>query len=178
MAAGDATPRVTLVGLKDEDFEWLMRAEGDARRGLRSPPGGVDELEVLEHVRAITQRLEAQRYRASWMIVAEGEVVGLIGHKHPPSADGRVEIGYGVAASRRRRGYATAAVAEVVREARLDPSIDAVVAETTRSNVASQRTLQRNGFVRVGERLDEHDGEVIVWRVAVKPRRSDEPLAP
>jgi RimJ/RimL family protein N-acetyltransferase len=39
-----------------------------------------------------------------------------------------------------------------------------VNAETSVKNPSSQRVLERNGFARVGERVDEEDGPVIVWR--------------
>ncbi len=35
---------------------------------------------------------------------------------------------------------------------------------TAVDNVASQCVLDRNGFERVGTRVDPHDGELLVWR--------------
>ena len=39
-----------------------------------------------------------------------------------------------------------------------------VNAETSIDNIASQRVLERNGFARVGERVDEEDGPLYCWR--------------
>ncbi|ANB18513.1 GCN5-related N-acetyltransferase [Dokdonella koreensis DS-123] len=44
------------------------------------------------------------------------------------------------------------------------PGINALTAETGVDNAASQRVLVRNGFVQIGERLDDEDGALICWR--------------
>jgi len=154
---------VRLVAVEDEDFGWLGLS--DARRnGLTTPPGGAENAETLQVLRNIHERLSAAGCRGSWMIVAGREVVGLIGFRRPPNADGEVEIGYGIAESRRGRGFATAAVAALLRACECDPSITSVVAETSVANPASQRALISNGFTRGANRHDADDGDVIQWR--------------
>ncbi|HEY0396186.1 MAG TPA: GNAT family N-acetyltransferase [Candidatus Elarobacter sp.] len=161
-----STPETTLVDASDDDFAALRRGETSLPGGLTVPPGGVDDPAVLTHVRAIAARLRAAGYeRGHWLVVARGEVVGLIGFKDPP-ANGEVEIGYGIAAARRRRGHASHAVALVLETARRDAAIRAVVAETDAANRASQLVLEKNGFVRDGTRLDSSGGEVLRWRAS------------
>jgi GNAT superfamily N-acetyltransferase len=75
-----------------------------------------------------------------------------------------VEIGYGVAESHEGRGYASAGVARMVEEAFAHGGVDAVLAETSIHNPASQRVLEKNGFHRVGQREDSEDGLLIQWR--------------
>jgi RimJ/RimL family protein N-acetyltransferase len=124
---------------------------------------------VLVHVRGIAAGQRAQGYAGGhWLVVAGGEVVGLCGIKAPPSPAGEVEIGYGMAPARRRRGHATAAVAEVLAAVRRDPAVRAVLAQTAVGNVASQRVLAKNGFERIGTSFDPQDGELIVWRIALR----------
>jgi len=135
-------------------------------RRLALPPGGVDAPAVLEHVRGITQRLRQAGCFASWMVVSENEVVGLCGYHRPPE-NGRIEIGYGVAESRRGRGHATRAVAAMLQAAEADPNVQVVVAETSVSNPASARVLEKNGFVQTGNRFDAEDGEVVTWQKSV-----------
>jgi RimJ/RimL family protein N-acetyltransferase len=74
-----------------------------------------------------------------------------------------VEIGYAVAAERRRRGYASHAVALAVQAARSDARIRRLVAETAVGNLASQRVLEANGFAKTGASVDADEGEMIVW---------------
>ncbi|QNP40326.1 GNAT family N-acetyltransferase [Lysobacter solisilvae (ex Woo and Kim 2020)] len=82
--------------------------------------------------------------------------------------DGTVEIGYGVAASERGRGVATAAIRELLQMAALSGLVQEVVAHIVPDNVASSRVVSRLGFTP-GERILEPDGETVVrwsWRVA------------
>lgn len=153
---------VVLVEAFDEDFAWMLRGEPPTHRGFALPPGGVDVPVVLEIVRDIARRLLEANCRASWMIVSGNEVVGLCSYRRPPN-DGRVEIGFGVAESRRSVGHATRAIAAMLQAAATDPHIRVVTAETSVSNPASSRALEKNGFERTGTRLDPEDGEVVTW---------------
>jgi RimJ/RimL family protein N-acetyltransferase len=156
---------VAILDVTDADFAAMLQGVS-LERGYRLPPGGVDDPIVLAHVRAIAARLREANCRGAWMVVAGGEVVGLCGYKHPPTGSGIVEMGYGVAASRRRRGHATRAVRAMLDAARGD-GVRLVLAETIVANVASQRVLENNGFTRAGTRLDAEDGELIVWQIAL-----------
>jgi RimJ/RimL family protein N-acetyltransferase len=152
----------SLVEANDADFEWMLQNAPISRRGLTLPAGGVDDPTILKHVREIVRRLHAAGSRAAWMIASEGEVVGLCSYRRAPK-DGLVEIGYGIAEKRRRLGHATRAVAALLREARTDPQVKIVTAETSVENPASARVLEKNGFDRVGTRTDPDDGELILW---------------
>ncbi len=155
----------TIVELRDEDFAEMLRGAPYVRPGLAVPPGGVDDPVVVSHVRRIVARLRDDGYQGGhWMIVAGGEAVGLCGIKYPPSAEGEVEIGYGIAASRHRRGHMTRGLALVLGAFDSDPSIGTVIAETAVDNIASQRVLASNGFERIGTRVDPADGELVTWR--------------
>jgi RimJ/RimL family protein N-acetyltransferase len=90
------------------------------------------------------------------------ELVGWGGFKGPPK-DGFVEIGYEIAASRRGRGLATAAVQVMLAEAFADERVTGAIAHTLAERNASNRVLEKTGFAYDGE--DEQDGEVI-WRFA------------
>ena len=103
---------------------------------------------------------------ASWLIVEDGEVVGMCSVTRPPS-EGVIDIGYGIAPTRQNRGCASRAIGDIVAWARTSPDVRAITAETGIANVASQRVLERNGFVRVGERVDDEDGPLICWRCSV-----------
>src|SRR5579862_3209407 len=81
----------------------------------------------------------------SWLMVVDDEVVGLCSYKTPPTAEGLVEIGYGIAPQRRRLGYATQAAGLLIEAARNDERVRALTAETALANLASQRVLEING---------------------------------
>ena len=151
-----------LVEATDEHFAALI--SGAAPLGLTVPDGGVEMVEVLEMLRGLAQSVRQQIGPASWLIVADGEIVGLCSITKAFPTPGTIEIGYGLAQARRGRGHAAAAVAELLDWARSDKRIAAVAADTAVDNLPSQRVLERNGFTRIGGRIDAEDGPLICWR--------------
>lgn len=104
------------------------------------------------------------------------ELVGGAGFKGPPRADGTVEVGYGIVEDRQRRGYASEAVAGMVRWAFEHPEVTRVTAHTFERHEGSVGVLRKNGFVVAGagtERVDENDrrgrGELLLFEL----RRAD-----
>lgn len=155
-----------LIELEDADFNWLADEHAPTRKGLRRPPGGVDHPAVLGVIRRMNQRLIASGCHHAWMIVDDDEVVGLCSFKAPPS-EGTAEIGYGIASSRRTRGHATSAVGAIVDLARADRAVKTLVAQTAINNPASERVLEKNGFIRVGRRRDTDDGLMGLWTLVL-----------
>lgn len=117
---------------------------------------------VLTMLAELAARIRDDFEPAAWMIVEGCEVVGLCSATRVPE-NGELHIGYGVAPTRQGRGIATRAIGDLLDWARNDPRLRCVAAETSIDNLASQRVLERNGFVRRGERLDREDGQLICW---------------
>jgi RimJ/RimL family protein N-acetyltransferase len=88
--------------------------------------------------------------------------VGQLGTKGAPDQNRSIEIGYGFNPSVWGRGYTTEAVEALVTHL-LGSGISTVRAETATTNLASQRVLEKNGFVRTGTRWDNEDGDLILW---------------
>lgn len=154
---------MNLIEADDADFANLLSGAGS--RGLRLPEGHVENPAVLQMLQNLANAIRPQFAPSAWLIVDQGEIVGLCSLVKSPSADG-VDIGYGIAGTRRQRGHATAAVAAVLDWARQDERVRTVRAETSVHNLPSQRVLERNGFVRTGERFDEEDGDLFCWAAA------------
>ena len=129
VAAGDRTGRPWSPGFpRDDDMDAarMLLAAADA-------PGARD-----------------LAYGAYVLVLrASGLVVGTAGFFGPPGAEGRVEIGYGLVPEVRGRGLPTEVVDALVSLARQDPRVGVVVASTDPDNLASQRVLDKSGFVRV-----------------------------
>ena len=79
-------------------------------------------------------------------IIAQDELVGAIGMKECEP----VEIGYWIGRVHWRRGYATAAVALLMKEARCR-GIIRLAAEVFPDNTASMHVLEKSGFISQGE---------------------------
>lgn len=86
-----------------------------------------------------------------WMHPPDRVLVGVIGYKGSPGADGVVEIGYSVVAEHQRRGYASEAVRALVARAFGDARVECVMAETLPALVSSIGVLEKTGFRLVGE---------------------------
>jgi RimJ/RimL family protein N-acetyltransferase len=89
---------------------------------------------------------------------ADDRVIGDVGFMGPPDATGAVSVGCSITEDARSQGYATEALWTLLEWARGQSGLTCVLADTTRSNLASQRLLERVGLHRVGE-----DGELIYY---------------
>ena len=89
---------------------------------------------------------------------ADGRVIGDVGFMGPPDATGAVSVGCAMTEDARGQGYATEALTALLEWARGQTGLTCVLADTTRSNLASQRLLERVGLHRIGE-----DGELIYY---------------
>ena len=153
---------IHLLLAADDHFAWLLD-KAPAPAGLRQPEGGFDQEAVISLLRRVTATLHAAGCFASWLMVDQDQLVGSCCFVRPPDPAGVAEIGYGVAASCRRRGYATSAVGLLVDEVAQTRAASRLEAGTAIHNLGSQRVLERNGFTRAGARHDPDDGELILW---------------
>lgn len=147
-------------------------AELGVALGATIPPNWPPELydrEAMEYSRRQLQD-PAERGWSSWYLIRTGtspgtstgssmqssagaghdEVVGICGFKGRPSPAGSVEIGYSVLSQHRGQGYATEAVARLVRWAFGHHNVVEVCAETLPHLQASIRVMKNNGFVLTG----------------------------
>jgi putative acetyltransferase len=161
-----------LIEAEDGDFATLLR--GEAPHGLKlvdteiAPPG------ILQMLRELTKHIRLSFAPSAWLVVKDGELVGLCSLTRVPS-DGAIDIGYGIAPSRQGQGYATCAVAAILKWAYADPRVTAITAETSVHNRPSQSVLERNGFLQVGKRVDAEDGDLICWKKLVIPIQAEAP---
>jgi ribosomal-protein-alanine N-acetyltransferase len=93
------------------------------------------------------------------------ELVGHLGFHTGPNPDylrgfapGGIELGYTVEEPFRRQGFATEAVAALIRWARNEHGLTRFVVSIRPDNVPSLKMASKFGFQRVGEHLDEVDG--------------------
>lgn len=88
-------------------------------------------------------------------------LVGMGGFPGPPNEQGVAEIAYGIAPEYQGRGYATEVANALIDFASGDPRAKRICAHTLPQTNASTRVLEKCGFIRAGESIDE--GQV-VWR--------------
>lgn len=151
-----------LIEAEAADFDTLLNGGGPQNLRLVGD-SDIAPAEVLAMLRDLATRIRSNFAPSAWMIVEAGEIVGLCSIIRLPEA-GDVHIGYGIAPSRQARGVATRAVAALLQWGRSDPRVATISADTSVDNIASQRVLERNGFIRIGERIDAEDGPLICWQ--------------
>ncbi|MFF2125454.1 GNAT family N-acetyltransferase [Streptomyces olivochromogenes] len=107
---------------------------------------------------------------AGWLskvVIAEPQdtVVGFAGFHGPPDEAGMVEIGYSVDPAHRRRGYARAILAALMRRAAADARVRTLRVTISPDNAASLATIAGFGFTEVGEQWDEEDGLETIFEI-------------
>ena len=165
MVAMESTDRLRI---EPASVAWLEAlAEGDdvfaARFAIAVEPGWAVFPETiafaLEGARAAPPEWGVHLF----FDALDGALVGNGGWKGPP-VDGAAELGYAVAEGRRNRGFATAAVQELVRRARGE-GVRVAVAHTLAQVSASTTVLSRCGFAYVDDVIDPDDGPLWRWEL-------------
>lgn len=104
-------------------------------------------------------------YNPPWIgyfIMRDGKVVGVGGFTGKPM-DGRVEIAYGTAKEYEGQGIASFACRQLIAIAKsTEPGI-IITAKTAPEHNASNKILQRNGFIFTGIVQDEGIGDAWEW---------------
>ncbi len=111
-----------------------------------------EELKIAygEMLKGCCDHPEQTMWYAIWMIeLGDGVHIGDLSFKGL-APDGSVEIGYGISEEHRGNGYAAEAVGAMVKFALEQPYVVRVEAETDPDNAASQRVLEKCGFVPTG----------------------------
>lgn len=159
-----------LLALVENPTEFERLAGLPAAAGLADFMTGGDVSEAwLEHLRG---GVGPDPYVFGFAVVegAPRAVIGTVGFKGPPDAEGVVEIAYGIVPGHQRRGMATRAAALATEFAFADDRVRIVRAHTLPERNASTRVLEKCGYRFVAPVDDPDDGPV--WRFE-KPRAAE-----
>lgn len=116
-----------------------------------------------EFLRNLEEARQPDPWRFGFGVVhrADNVLMGMGGFPGPPGPDAVIEIAYGIAQSYQGKGYATELAKALIDFALRDKNIRTIRAHTLPQTSASTRVLEKCGFHRAGEAVDE--GKV-VWR--------------
>ena len=146
------TERLTIRLATDDEMRSLIDSETDEE--MKKAYG--------EMLAGCLSEPEERQWYAAWFIeLSNGQRIGDICFKGL-SSDGCVEIGYGLLPEFFGCGYATEAVTAMVKWASNQPNVKRIEAETDPDNKASQRVLEKSGFVPTGEYGEE--GPRFIWK--------------
>lgn len=122
--------------------------------GVEVPPSWPPEYLDPPSLAFILTRLGQGPEQADWwlhfVVLKAGDeprtLIGSAGYCGPPTADGTVEVGYGIVSDRRRLGFASEAVRGLIAQAYTHPSVRRIIAHTLPSLAGSIGVLQKCGF--------------------------------
>jgi len=146
-----STTRLNLDMATDDEMQLLMEAQTD------------DEMKAAygEMLAGSQAHPDKRQWYAVWFIrLKNGDVVGDYCFKGL-QPDGSVEIGYGLLPKYWGKGYATEAVIATADWAAKQPGVKRIEAETDPENAASQRVLEKAGFIPTG--VIGEEGPRFVW---------------
>jgi RimJ/RimL family protein N-acetyltransferase len=110
----------------------------------------------------VTENIEDYLWFTNWVIVLkeENRIIGGLCFKNRPTKNGEVEIGYGIQDEYRCKGYMTEALKRSIKWAFAFDYVSAVIAETEKTNIPSQRVLEK-----VGMRNYRKTKKMIWWKI-------------
>lgn len=99
-----------------------------------------------------------------WIVIEKVQkaIIGGICFHGAPDDDGEVEIGYGIDADYRNRGFMTETIAGLIRWVSENKEVKAIKAETEIENNASVRVLEKNNF-KVIRQIDK----IVILRLEI-----------
>jgi RimJ/RimL family protein N-acetyltransferase len=155
------TERLVLLPQTLESARALLAGE-DAGLPLAD---GYPHADTLDALRMFVENGSTDDDGGWFVTLADGRVIGDCGTIGWTDQDGRVEIGYGLAAPYRGKGYGTEAVRVLADWVAAQPGVTAVTAEVEVGNNASRRLLERLGFTLV-EPDDRDEAADARWHLA------------
>jgi len=168
----DVSPQVRIVHLSQPAHAAI--AEGDLDEANRLSPVRLTPIFVTESFRStfgirakqLLERPEDEPW-VTGIIWDEdlGVAVGKAGFHGGPDADGMVEVGYEVDPAYRRRGYARAALQDLLDRAIASPDVRVLRASISPDNEPSLNLVASFGLERSGEQWDEEDGLEWIFEV-------------
>lgn len=107
------------------------------------------------HVDFYLGQLQRDPSLAGWgvwfaVLSINGQAVGDLGFKGKPDISGTVDIGYGIIAETRQKGYASEAVKALIQWAFSTGEVIKVTADCLEDNVPSIRVLEKVGMKTMG----------------------------
>jgi RimJ/RimL family protein N-acetyltransferase len=168
------TARLDLVSMSPDFLRASLDGRlADAERllGASLPPDWPGER--ARTVRMRLDELTANPAAQPWLlraIVLREPTRRLIGHINfhdPPAPDRKVEVGYSVWPEYRRHGFAQEAVEALLGWATAEHGIRHFVASVGPWNTPSLGLVHKIGFVQTGVRMDDEDGEELVFELQI-----------
>jgi ribosomal-protein-alanine N-acetyltransferase len=159
------TDRLLLRRVSVDDLQevFALRSNPQAMKYIPRPLT-TTEGEALAHIQMINDKIDSNE-GINWAITLKGEdrLIGIIGHYRLKPEHYRCEIGYMILPEYNGRGITTEAVKAVLAYGFDDLQMHSIEAVIDPENIASERVLLKNGFVKEAHFIENefYDGRFI-----------------
>jgi ribosomal-protein-alanine N-acetyltransferase len=142
------TPQIRIRGITEEDESDVYEyASHELIAATTNVPHPYPRDAVIVFIREAIQNA-ANREVFVFAVLADEQFVGLVSIHRQLS----ISINFGIAAPFWNKGYATAAVSEAITYAKNELQARHIEYTCLRENIGSKRVMQKNGFIKVGEK--------------------------
>jgi len=144
------TQHLQLRRLVNDDFNEILalRSDNEIMQYIPRPLAKTKE-DALENIAIINSRIESNE-GINWAITLKNDskLIGIIGHYRLKPEHYRAEIGYMLLPEYHGKGIMTEAIKEVVNYGFEIMKLHSIEALIDPRNLASEKVLQKNGFVK------------------------------
>jgi len=163
------TERLLLRRVAETDVPEIkaLRGNPETMKFIPRPLVTTDD-EALEHFKMIDEKIE-NNTGINWAITIKGnsKLIGIIGHYRIQPENHRCEIGYMILPEYNGQGITTEAIKAVLEYGFEDLNMHSIEAVIDPDNVASERVLQKNGFVKEAHILENELWDGKFWDTVI-----------
>ena len=163
------TERLYLRRIDENDVEedFALRSNPEIMKYIPRPLAKTKE-DALEHIGMIEDKI-VNNTGINWGITIKGnnKIIGIIGHYRIQPENHRAEIGYMSLPEYNGKGYITEAIKAVVEYGFEQMNLHSIEAIIDPDNIASERVLQKNGFIKEAHILENELWEGKFWDTVI-----------
>jgi [ribosomal protein S5]-alanine N-acetyltransferase len=153
------TPRLDLIQVSTDSVNAAIHDRNQLAKIVNAavpetwPPELLDTAALEWTLRWLANPANDPAFSGYWMVLREPRrvLIGMVGFKGMPNADGCVEIGYGVVEDHRRQGYASEGARALVEFAFSHANVQSVAAETYPNLIPSLGVMEKCGMKLLGD---------------------------
>ncbi|MGL2966075.1 GNAT family N-acetyltransferase [Flavobacterium sp. XGLA_31] len=163
------TKRLLLRRIDENDVDEILALRGNSETMKYIPrPLAKTKEDALQHIAMINEKIE-DNTGINWGITIKGnlKIIGIIGHYRIQPENHRAEIGYMSLPETYGKGYITEAIKAVVKYGFEQMNLHSVEAVIDPDNIASEKVLLKNGFVKEAHILENELWDGKFWDTVI-----------
>lgn len=163
------TPRLLLRRLNPDDVNEVLELRGNPETMKFIPrPLATTKEDAMVHINMIEDKI-VNNEGINWAITLKGnpKMLGIIGHYRINAENHRCEVGYMILPEYQGKGIVSEAVDAVLEYGFNDLQMHSIEAIIDPENRASERVLQKNGFVKEAHIVENELYEGKFWDTVI-----------